>query len=98
VPLHRNNPSNLTYVGYNYGVKPYRFTRSSRRHRIGRTSVRHVIEHTDPNVATDKRTGATTYAWIGPDERGRELEVVGIDRPDCVLIVHVMPTHYRTGS
>ena len=79
-------------------MKVYRFTRSSRRHRIGRASVRYVIEHTDPVVGTSLLTGATTYTWIGPDERNRELEVVGIDRPDCVLIVHAMPTHFRKRS
>lgn len=76
-------------------MKAYRFTRSSRRHRIGRASVRHVIEHTEPVVGISELTGARTYTWIGPDERNRELEVVGIDRPDCVLIVHVMPSRYR---
>lgn len=33
--------------------------------------------------------------WIGEDERGRELEVVAIDRPDCLLVIHVMPTALR---
>jgi hypothetical protein len=34
-------------------------------------------------------------AWIGDDERGRELEVVAIERPDCWLVIHVMPTRYQ---
>jgi hypothetical protein len=90
-------------VGYNHGMsepregKPYRFTRGSRRHRIGRASARHVIEHVEPVSSPSDLTNETVYTWIGRDERGRELEIVGIERPDCVLIVHVMPSHYREG-
>jgi hypothetical protein len=49
-------------------------------------------------VATDEITGDQTYSWLGPDERGRELEIVAVDRPDCVLVIHVTPTHYRKGT
>lgn len=76
-------------------MKPIRFTRSSRKHRIGRKSAYHVIAMTSANVTTDTESGDTTLSWIGPDERGRELEVVALDRPDCFLVIHVMPTHYR---
>jgi len=50
---------------------------------------------TSANVTTDAESGDTTLSWIGPDERSRELEVVALDRPDCFLVIHVMPTHYR---
>ena len=33
--------------------------------------------------------------WVGVDERGRELEIVALDLPDEVLVIHVMPTRYR---
>jgi hypothetical protein len=36
-----------------------------------------------------------TRSWVGRDERGRELEIVAVERPDCWLVLHVMPTHYR---
>jgi hypothetical protein len=49
-------------------------------------------------VATDEITGDQTYSRLGPDERGRELEIVAVDRPDCVLVIHVTPTHYRKGT
>jgi hypothetical protein len=39
--------------------------------------------------ASERRT------WIGRDDRGVELEIVGLVKPDCLLIIHVMPTHYR---
>ncbi len=76
-------------------MKPIRFTRSSRKHRIGRKSAYHLIAMTAANVTTDPETGDTTLSWIGNDDRGRELEIVAIERPDCYLVIHVMPTHYR---
>ena len=76
-------------------MKPIRFTRSSRKHRVGRKSAYHVIAMTAADITTDQQTGETTLTWIGSDERGREPEVVALDRPDCFLVIHVMPTHYR---
>ena len=75
--------------------RPIRFTRGSRKHRIGRASARHVIDTATPTVETDDITEAVITTWVGNDERGRELEVVAIERPDCQLVVHVMATHYR---
>ena len=43
----------------------------------------------------DEETRADLLTWIGEDERGRELETVALGRPDCLLVIHVMPTHYR---
>jgi hypothetical protein len=76
-------------------VKPIRFTRGSRKHRIGRGSARYVIDTFAATTGTDPVTGDTTLSWVGDDERGRELEVVAIDKPDCCLVIHVMPTHLR---
>lgn len=76
-------------------MKPIRFTRGSRKHRIGRKSACHVIAMTAANITTDPETGDTALSWIGLDERGRELEIVAVERPDCFLVIHVMPTHYR---
>ena len=43
----------------------------------------------------DEETRVDLLTWIGEDERGRELEIVALGRPDCLLVIHVMPTHYR---
>lgn len=75
--------------------KPIRFTQGSRKHRIGRASARHVIDTAAPTVETDDVTQAVIVRWVGNDERGRELEILAIERSDCRLVVHVMPTHYR---
>jgi hypothetical protein len=36
--------------------------------------------------------------WIGEDDPGVELEVIGIDLSDYVLIIHVMPRAHRRRS
>ncbi len=54
-----------------------------------------MISTTDAVITTDPDTGATVLSWIADDERGRELEIVAIEKPDCYLVIHVMPTHYR---
>ena len=33
--------------------------------------------------------------WIGPDDRGMELEVIAIVEPDYLLVIHVMPHQFR---
>jgi hypothetical protein len=50
---------------------------------------------TAATINTDPESGETTLSWIADDERGRELEIVAIEKPDCYLVIHVMPTHYR---
>jgi hypothetical protein len=76
-------------------VKPIRFTRGSRKHRVGRKSAYFVIAMTAATITTDRDTDETTLSWVADDERGRELEIVAIEKPDCYLVIHVMPTHYR---
>ena len=76
-------------------MKPIRFTRGSRKHRIGRKSAYYVIAMTSASIDIDPETGDTALSWAGDDERGRNLEVVAIEKPDCFLVIHVMPTRYR---
>ena len=75
-----------------------RFTQSARRHRIGRASARHVLATTDPTPVTTS-SGAKTWLYIGPDERGRELEIIALEVADAaqpyLLVIHVMPTQLR---
>jgi hypothetical protein len=79
-------------------MKPLEFTRGSRKHRIGRASARYVIATAEPVESTDVATGTLRRTWVGTDERGRELEVVAIERPDCWLVIHVMPTYQRRNN
>lgn len=54
-----------------------------------------MIATTDPLDSTHLVTRTRRRTWIGVDDRDRELEIVAIDRPDCWLVIHVMPTRYR---
>jgi hypothetical protein len=72
-----------------------RFTRGARKHRVGKASALHVMEHTEPERVPDEKYGNEKLVWIGDDERGRELEVVAVVRPDCLLVIHVFPTVLR---
>lgn len=72
------------------------WTQSSRRHRIGRTHARHVIDTVEPSVITTA-DGSEGLLWVGPDDRGLELEVVAVVLPELYLVIHVMPTTLRGG-
>jgi hypothetical protein len=76
-----------------------RFTRAARRHRIGRASALHVMTRLAPSRTTTVG-GASAWLWVGEDERGRELEIIGVtvqpaDEESFLLVIHVMPTHLR---
>lgn len=53
-------------------------------------------------ITTSK--GSSAWRWVGDDERGRQLEVVAVEIQDdqdpapVLLVIHVMPTHYRKES
>ena len=84
----------------NTGRGEIRFTQSARRHRIGRGSARHVLATTDP-MPVSTSSGADAWLYIGPDERGRELEIIALDVQPAdagqpyLLVIHVMPTQLR---
>jgi hypothetical protein len=76
-------------------MKPIRFSRSARRHKIGKAHAYHVISSSEPTIVTDPQTNQPTLTWIADDSRQRELEIVAIETPDCFLVIHVMPTDLR---
>lgn len=71
----------------------YQFTRSARKHRIGRASAQAAL--VDAGEPVEREDG--TFLWIRTDECGRELEIIGSPRWDegLMLIIHVVPAHYR---
>lgn len=73
------------------------WTRNARRHRIGRAHAKAVIARVEPVLEPGGGDrGDDVLRWVGLDDRGVELEIVGIVMSaDETLIVHVMPTHYR---
>jgi len=73
-----------------------RFTRGSRKHKIGRAHALHVMGTVTPELipgAGDR--GDDQLVWTGPDDRGLELEVIALVLPDLLLVIHVMPTALR---
>ena len=70
------------------------FTRSARKHKVGRASAIHVLQTVEPvREVGASREGQDYLTWKGPDERGRVLEIVAVDRGDDFLIFHVMPDY-----
>lgn len=55
----------------------------------------YVIETVDPVAVSATETADARLVWIGPDDRGIELEIVALDLPDEWLVIHVMPTALR---
>jgi hypothetical protein len=55
-----------------------------------------------PRAITTK-SGGEAWRWIGPDERGRELDVIAVevqeaeDAAPFLLVIHVMP-NYQKGT
>jgi hypothetical protein len=33
--------------------------------------------------------------WVGKDSRGLELEIVALDLPEYLLVIHAMPRAFR---
>lgn len=92
-------PLDYPVVSDNTEWTSVRFTQSARRHRIGRASARHGMATVDP-TAVMTTSGADAWLWVGVDERGREIEIIGIEvNPDedepYLLVLHVMPLRFR---
>ena len=78
--------------------RPVRVSRSARRHRIGKAHVLHVMNTVAPEVIEADEVNNSRLLWIGPDDRGLVLEIVAIVDPDCLLVIHVMPHHFRRST
>jgi hypothetical protein len=72
-----------------------RYAQSARKHRIGRAHTHHVMENNPYVVITSDEVDRTQYVWVALDDRGLELEIIGVVLEDYVLITHVMPTSLR---
>lgn len=55
----------------------------------------HVINSTVPVRVPASADSDARLVWIGPDDRGIELEIVALDMEDEVVVIHVMPTSLR---
>ena len=75
-----------------------KLTQAARKHRIGAARISHVVGVSQPTVGV-RPSGEREYVWIGDDDRGLELEIIGviveIDGEPTMLIIHAMPTALR---
>ena len=55
----------------------------------------HVIDTTEQTEVPATEIADARLVWVGPDDRGIELEIVALDLPDEWLVIHVMPTALR---
>jgi len=74
---------------------PVRSTRSSRKHKIGCAHALHVIDTVAPTDVADTVQFDARRVWLGPDDRGVELEIVAVVLQAELLVIHVMPTALR---
>lgn len=74
-------------------MRPVRFAQSSRRHRLGRARVVEAMESVEPipHGPADERR----YVWFGRDGRGLAIEVIAVELPDSLLVIHAMPRAMR---
>ena len=74
------------------------FTQAARRHRIGRSSARHVMATTTPTEVSTAQ-GNPGWRYVGRDQRNRELEIIAVevtlDNATYLVVVQVMPITLR---
>ena len=79
-------------------VKPIRFTKAARKHKIGSAKVYEVIA-TGAVEAVVAKNGTPGFAFTGlvPGKTEQfELTVILIERPDCFLVIHAQPNYRRS--
>ena len=69
------------------------FTKSARKHKIGKQRVREVIASSTPSVFFEG--GVSKLRWVGRDRRGLELEILALEESEVWLVIHVMPLNFR---
>lgn len=69
-----------------------RFTQSARKHRLGRAHVLAAMEAAgEPERVPAEGDLDDRLLWVGGDDRGVVLEVIAVDLPDYLLVIHAMP-------
>lgn len=78
----------MEYAGFSW-------TAGARKHRVSRAQVRHVVDHAglffvQPATPPDRPDEALLF--LGDDEAGIPLEIVGVELADGRLrVIHAMP-------
>ena len=69
------------------------FTKSARKHKIGKQRVREVIATSTPTLFFEG--GVSKLRWVGRDRLGLELEILALEEGAVWLVIHVMPLNFR---
>lgn len=72
-----------------------RWYQSARRHRVGRAHALYVMTTAEPVPVVRAAGLDPLLRWEGPDGRGVELEIVALDLPGEIVVIHVMPLALR---
>ncbi len=67
-----------------------RFTKSARKHKIGRARAVYVVEHPFAVVIVARPGAMEILMHLGDDETGRAFEVGVVQEDDTYVIIHVM--------
>jgi len=72
-------------------VMDVQFTPSAHKHGATVGNIISVLNAVgEPQVVTSEDSRSVELWWFGTDDRGVELEVMGVERPDYLLVVHAM--------
>lgn len=75
-----------------------RFTKSARKHRVGRARAVYVVEHAYAVVRQTGPDQSEVLMFLGDDDMGRALEVGAVEvSEDLLVVIHVMdlPEKFR---
>lgn len=73
--------------------RPIVFWRSARKHRIGRGRAREVMASSVAERVAGGEGRDPLLCWMGTDSRGLLLEVIALDLPAVIVVIHVMPVY-----
>ncbi len=73
-----------------------RFAQSARKHRIGKAHAMVAITDAGEPLVAPERDGQTDdrLVFVGKDDRGVELEVIAVQLPNYLYVIHVVPYRY----
>jgi len=69
------------------------FSKSARKHKIGKERARFVVSSIEPRV--EIANGREKWFWVGVDNRGLLLEIIAIREGSVLTVIHVMPRRFR---
>ena len=67
-----------------------RFTKSARKHKIGRARAVYIVEHPFVVVAVARPGAEEILMHLGDDETGRAFEVGVVQEGDTYVVIHAM--------